>query len=288
MALQNQSVVMKARPFVKWAGGKGGLCAQYEALGMFPSRYGRYFEPFAGGGAVFFHLRPERALLSDSNEELMNAYRVVRERVEELIAQLVAHKRAHSKEYFYKVRRQNPEVMSDIDRAARFIYLNKTCYNGLYRVNRKGQFNVPYGDYTDAAVLDPDNLRAASRALQGVELRTGDFEECLTGAAKGDLVYLDPPYQPISKTSSFTGYTPGPFGVEEQQRLARVFRDLSERGCLVMESNSHAGLVKELYKGFHITAVKAPRAINCKGDGRGKITEFVITNYPPRQSKLVA
>lgn len=155
-------------------------------------------------------------------------------------------------------------------------------------MNRRGQFNVPFGDYPASAVLDEENLRAASRLLGGVALRAGDFQETLRDAAAGDFVYLDPPYQPISRTSSFTGYTESQFGAQEQRRLAEVFRDLAERGCLVMESNSHAGLVKELYRGFHITPTRAPRAINCKGEGRGRITEFVITNYLPAQTRLSA
>lgn len=276
MALQ----IVEARPFVKWAGGKARLCLEYAKLGLFPKKFNRYFEPFVGGGAVFMYLRPENSILSDSNPELINAYRVVKNHVEGLIDLLREHQRAHNEDYYYRVRRQNPALMGIVERAARLVYLNKTCYNGLYRVNSKGRFNVPFGDYKNPAILDEENLRAVSELLQPVELRVGDFRDCLKDCRRGDFVYLDPPYQPISRTSSFTGYTKGSFGEEMQGTLAETFRDLERSGCLVLESNSHATLLHRLYSDCYITEVKAPRFINCKGNQRGKITEYAITNYP--------
>jgi len=268
---------MKTRPFIKWAGGKGHLLPYFSPF--FPSmeKGSRYFEPFIGSAAVFFSLQPPHALLSDSNAELIQLYQVVQQDVENLILALQKHD--NKKEYYYQVRALDPATLPPVERAARLIFLNKTCYNGLYRVNRKGQFNVPFGRYRNPPICDPDGLRAASLALQSAELRMADFEEAVSTARGLDFIYFDPPYQPISKTSSFTGYTAGKFDDAEQKRLAAVFRDLHQRGCYVMLSNSNAPLVRELYADFQITEIKANRAINSRPDGRGKITECLITNY---------
>jgi DNA adenine methylase len=283
------SAPAEAKPFLKWAGGKQQLLAQFESL--FPSAnsdraFGRYFEPFVGGGAVFFYLwsrnrLPRYVFLFDNNEELINTYLVIRENVEELVRLLATHQRRHSREYYYKIRKQDRQdvALSDIERAARTIYLNRTCYNGLYRVNRKGQFNVPIGSYENPKVLYEETLRSASLALQSVSIAATDFETVLDYAQAGDFFYFDPPYDPVSKTASFTGYTAGDFGDEDQRRLARVFRRLSERGCLCMLSNSYTPFILELYRDFRIETVQAIRAINSDANRRGNIKEVVVLNY---------
>jgi len=276
-----------ATPFVKWAGGKGQLLLQYEPL--FPITINDYFEPFVGGGAVFFFLHSQgrlggKAALSDFNEELMNCYRVIRDRAEELVEKLWEHDaQKMDKDYYYKVRKWDRdgriERKSAVERAARTMFLNKTCYNGLYRVNSKGQFNVPYGRYKNPTVCDESNLRAVSQALQGVELDTEDFEKCLERAKAGDFVYFDPPYHPLSATSSFTSYTKEDFGEEEQRRLARVFQELDERGCKVMLSNSDTPLVWDLYQDYRIGVVTSNRSVSGKPSTRKGISEMVILNY---------
>ncbi|MFQ5896296.1 MAG: DNA adenine methylase, partial [Nitrospinota bacterium] len=227
----------------------------------FPTRFHAYHEPFLGGGAVFFHLRPRRAFLSDSNAELIGCYRTVRDRVEELIRALSRHR--YEREHFYEVRSQAPESLDEVERAARFIFLNKSCYNGLYRVNRRGLFNVPFGRYAKPTLCDARGLRTASRALRGVTLFAEDFEGCLPRVRPGDFVYFDPPYLPLSPTSQFTSYTEGGFSLAEQKRLAGLFRALDARGALLLLSNSDSQRVRELYAGYRLEVVKAPRAINC-------------------------
>jgi len=273
------SVEIRPGPFVKWAGGKSRLLSAFDRLlppGFDPSR-GRYFEPFVGGGALFFHLAPARAVLSDSNPELVNCYQVVRDRVEELIALLREHK--NDRQHFYKVRSLSPAGLSAAERAARLIFLNKTCFNGLYRVNSRGEFNVPFGRYDNPRICDGENLRAVSARLRDVEILCLPFEQTVRRAKAGDFVYLDPPYQPVSATANFTGYTATAFGDKDQERLAAVFSQLSKRGCLVMLSNSDSPVIRELYKDFRIAEVKASRAINCKAERRGRVSELVIMNY---------
>ena len=268
---------IKAKPFIKWAGGKWQLIPLFAP--HFPplQQMNRYFEPFLGGAAVFFHLQHPRSFLSDSNAELVELYQTVRDDVENLIEILRGHRNEET--YYYSIRAQNPASLSPVQRAARFIFLNKTCYNGLYRVNSKMQFNVPFGKYKKPAICDAEGLRVASLALQYAEITVSDFEDAVSSTGRGDLVYFDPPYQPISKTSSFTSYTAAKFDDKEQERLAGVFRDLDRRGCYAMLSNSEAPLIRELYAGFRIIEVQANRAINCKPEGRGKITELLIRNY---------
>jgi len=279
-----------AAPFVKWAGGKSRLLGQLEPL--LPAAFDRHLEPFLGGGAVFFHLHnvrrlPQGALLSDLNPELINCYRVLQDEraLPGLIDCLRSHQRhAMEKDYYYQLRAQDREpgfpTRGPIERAARTIFLNHTCYNGLYRLNSKGQFNVPYGKWTrPPRIFDEDNLWACHRALKGAELGEESFEACLERARKGDFVYLDPPYHPLSPTSSFTTYTGSEFRERDQRRLAEAFRALDERGCLVMLSNSAAPLIRRLYRGFRFETVQAARAISCKGKGRGRIDELVVLNY---------
>jgi DNA adenine methylase len=267
----------KAKPFIKWAGGKSRLLPTLSR--HFPPReeIGRYFEPFLGGAAVFFHLEHPHSFLSDSNRDLVELYQVVQQDVEGLIGILQNHK--NEREYFYQIRSQDPATLTSVQRAARLIYLNKTCFNGLYRVNSRGKFNVPFGRYKNPAICDVDGLRAASRALQRADVFIGGFESILGRADRGDFIYFDPPYQPINRTSSFTSYTSVKFGEEDQRRLADVFTQLAERGCFVMLSNSDTPLIRKLYLDFHIHKIKANRAINSKPEGRGKITELLILNY---------
>lgn len=268
---------VKAGPFLKWAGGKGRLLGQYEPL--FPQRFERYFEPFVGAGAVFFHLSPAEAHLSDVNPELVNAYAVIRDRVEELIPELGTYR--HDRDFYYALRAQDPASLDVVARAARIIYLNKTCFNGLYRVNRRGQFNVPFGDYKNPRILDEAGLRAASHALQGVSVSHQGFDAVLAEARSGDFVYFDPPYHPLSPTASFTSYAADDFGPEDQIRLAAVFRRLDAKGVKLMLSNSDTPFIRDLYEGYPIRQVWAPRAINRDASKRKGVPEVVVTNYRP-------
>lgn len=271
-----------ADPFLKWAGGKGQLLRQYEAF--FPLDFNNFLEPFVGGGAVFFYLfntgrlqDRKKIFLIDSNEELINCYSVIKEGVEKLIKILNNPKFINTEETFYKIRAEEPKER--FERAARTIYLNKTCFNGLYRVNSKGKFNVPFGGYKNPLICNYRNLIAVSLALQNVDILHNDFDKCLDLAKKEDFIYFDPPYQPLNKTSSFTSYTKEPFGEKEQVKLSKVFRELDKIGCKIMLSNSDTSFIRKLYKNFRIKVVFAKRAINCKASGRGAISELVILNY---------
>jgi DNA adenine methylase len=288
--MQRQAAI-KPSPFVKWAGGKSQLLTQFDPY--LPAYFGRYVEAFVGGGALFFHLYNQGELedkgivLIDRLEELINCYRTIQGQVEALIAVLHDHEPHRAdKDYYYEVRawdrRPGYEQRSDVERAARFIYLNRTCYNGLYRVNRRGQFNVPFGRYRNPTICDEDNLRAVHRALQGVTLLAADFERCLEFAGAGDLVYLDPPYHPLSNTARFTSYTSADFRPKDQVRLAHLFRTLDRRGSLVMLSNSHSPTIQKLYEGYEQVIVEAIRAINSKAGGRGAIPELLILNSDRR------
>lgn len=263
------------RPFLKWAGGKRRLIDQYTPF--LPKEYYRYFEPFLGGGALFFHLRPQQAVLGDLNGELINCYRIVKESPEELIRYLRKHRA--SERHYYRVREIDPAELLPAARAARFIYLNKTCFNGLYRVNKQGKFNVPYGRYKRPVFCDVDAIRAASSALQSAQLKVSSFEKTVKEARAQDFVYFDPPYVPLSPTASFTSYTSADFSERDQKRLAKLARELSNRGCLVMISNSDTELVRDIYADFSINEVRCPRSINSNAFARGSITELVITNY---------
>jgi len=268
----------KAIPFVNWAGGKSQLISQMAPWLPRAHECSGYIEPFLGGGAVFLTVRPDEATLGDSNGELVNCYRVVRDNVDALISRLSEH--VHSKYYFYWLRRQNPDWMDDVARAARFIHLNKTCFNGVYRVNLRGEFNVPYGN-RKARVFDEENLRRVSSLLQNAELVEQSYEVTLQNAKPMDFVYLDPPYHPVSKTASFTKYTRSPFGEEDQQILAAEFDRIARLGCRVMLSNSDTELVRRLYRHYKMHSVKANRYINCNGNGRKAVRELLITNYDP-------
>lgn len=273
-----KSYLPEATPFLKWAGGKTQLLSQLDPF--FPEDFITYFEPFLGGGAVSFHLRPERAILSDTNPELINVFQVVRDSPDRLTAALDRHyPHRNSKDYFYRVRKQNPVELSAIERAARTIFLNKTCYNGLWRVNARGEFNVPFGKYKNPSLYNAQNIAAASAALHGKIVTVGDYRDMCQYARRDDFVYLDPPYQPLSPTASFTGYTKESFSESDQKELAYVVKEVDGRGCKVMLSNSATDFVRSLYDGLRIERVRAKRAINSHPSGRGAIDELLILNY---------
>ena len=270
-----------AAPFVKWAGGKSSLTAEIlKIVRLLPFK--RYFEPFLGGGAVFFALQPREAVLSDSNPELINAYTRVKSNVEEVIDQLDLHAEQHSKAHYYAVRSNPPK--DPVARAAWFLYLNRTCYNGLWRVNSKGVFNVPMGSYKNPRIVDPERLRRASKALKNAKIVCSDFESAITRLRPrplfGDVVYFDPPYVPLSKTSQFTSYTKEDFTDSDQRRLALLVGMLSDKGVRVIVSNSETPLIRSLFPehAFSTEVVQMSRAISSVGSGRGKVPELLIHN----------
>ena len=275
----------KPKPFVKWVGGKRQLLKQFRELNLYPPECfnpesNTYFEPFVGGGAVFFDLLPKHAELSDTNRELVMTYNVIKDNVDGLIKSLKKH--IYNKEYYLGVRAQDINELSDIDVASRFIFLNRTGFNGMYRVNKNGQFNVPFGRYKNPLICDENNLRKVSEALQGITITHQDYKDVLELAKIGDFIYFDPPYYPLNPTSSFTAYTAKGFFEKEQIELRDTFVKLHERGCFVMLSNSDTPFINELYselEGVSINKIIAGRAINSKGSKRGKINEVLVTNY---------
>ncbi|AFZ59500.1 DNA adenine methylase [Anabaena cylindrica FACHB-243] len=264
------------RPFLKWAGGKNRLIPQYKDY--FPQHYKTYYEPFLGGGAVFFHLQPPKAVLTDINAELIITYCCVRDHVEELIELLQKHQERHGRDYYYDVRAY-PEG-TDLEKAARFIYLNKTCFNGLYRVNSQNKFNVPLGKYKNPGICQEDLLRVASKALYRADIQQADFTKVLQYALNSDdFVFFDPPYYPVSETSYFTAYSRYSFAEIQQVELRDIFVKLSKCGVRVMLSNSDCKFIRELYKNFNIRTISAARSINSNAQKRGVINELLITSY---------
>jgi DNA adenine methylase len=270
-----------AKPFLKWVGGKGRLLHSLVPLMPAGVAHMRHVEPFMGGAALYFHSRAERALLRDINPDLVQAFVTVRDDVQAVIEHLRELADGHDDRRYYEARERFNErpCATSAERAALFIYLNKTCFNGLYRVNRSGFFNVPVGRYARPAIADAETLLAASLRLRKADIRCAPFEDVLEDATRGDFVYLDPPYEPVSRTSSFTAYAQGGFTRSDQMHLRDVYRGLDRRGCKVMLSNSDAPLVRELYGAFHIHEVRAPRAVSCDPAKRGAVTELVIRNY---------
>jgi DNA adenine methylase len=262
-----------AKPFVKWAGGKTQLLG--ELLKRFPKNVRRYHEPFLGGGAVFFSTQPTRAYLSDVNAELIATYQAIRDHVEEVIEALQAHE--VNEAYYYAVRAQDSDTLDPIQCAARTLFLNRTCYNGLYRVNRSGQFNVPYGHYANPTLCNAANLRLASRALKKVTLVEQSVFAMSRRVRRGDLVYFDPPYDPVSPSASFTAYAKQGFGRPEQESLRDLFLRLAQRGVHVVLSNSDTPFIRQLYRGCRIDRVQARRAINSRADRRGTVGEVIVT-----------
>jgi DNA adenine methylase len=267
-----------AGPIVKWVGGKGKLLP--ELARRAPTTFHRYFEPFVGGGALFFHLAPRAAVLSDTNAELVGCYRAVQSNVEAVVTALARHRERHSEEYFYAVREgwNEGKLRTSAERAAAFIYLNKTCYNGLWRVNSRGLFNVPAGRYVNPGILDAERLRAASSVLRAATLQVAPFEAVLADARRGDFVYFDPPYHPVSATADFTSYTAEGFGTDDQERLAETFARLDDRGCAVMLSNSDTPFTRRLYARWRVERVLCARAVNSRADRRGAVGELLVTN----------
>jgi DNA adenine methylase len=271
------------QPFLKWAGGKRQLVSKIREY--VPRKYGLYFEPFLGAAAVLFDLQPAKALINDANAELINCYRVIKSDPEGLIAHAQAHSNTES--YYYALRFRDREQgfaeLPALERASRIIFLNKTCYNGLFRVNSQGQFNVPFGNYTNPSIVDEVIIRAVSRYLNeaDIEISSEDFAEALSGAGRGDFVYLDPPYDPISDTASFTGYNLNSFDQDGQRRLKEVCDELHRRGCKILQSNSNTAFIRKLYDDtskYTIVRVGANRNINSVATSRGKIRELMIFN----------
>jgi DNA adenine methylase len=265
-------------PFIKWAGGKQNL-ARF-IVHRLPESIDTYYEPMIGGGAILLKIRGsfKRAIISDTNPEVVNAWRVVKKDVEKLIRALRRPKFQYDKETFLKIRAQNPNKLSPVQRAARFIYLNKTCFNGLYRVNSQGQFNVPFGKYKDPVICDAENLRAVSLVLKNVKILSKDFADACNGAGKGDAIYFDPPYIPVSKTSSFTGYTATGFSEADHDRLAKLFEELGDRGARVVLTNSLPAI--NLYSKFDYDRQVGNRSIGGPAEYRGKAGELIIFHGP--------
>lgn len=263
------------KPFVKWAGGKRQLLNIL--IEESPEKFNNYYEPFLGGGALYFKLwsmgKIKKAYLNDSNIELVNVYNIIKNKLGELIEELQRKKYKNDSITFYKIRKISPE--NEIERAARFIYLNKTAYNGLYRVNSKGGFNVPYGKYSNPKILDEENLQLVNEALKHATIKNKDFNKIFSIIKKKDYAYFDPPYYPLN-TNSFTKYTKNDFNYEDQERLQKLFTCLNKKKVYTMLSNSDTDVVRNLYKKHIILEVNATRRINCKADKRGKIKELLI------------
>jgi DNA adenine methylase len=268
-------------PFLKWVGGKRQLMPAIKEL--IPKNYTNYYEPFIGGGAVLFDLQPKKAVINDFNDELINVYQTIKENPEELITDLKTHK--NESEYFYDLRaldrEENFENLSNIKKASRVIFLNKTCYNGLYRVNNSGEFNSPFGRYKNPNIVNETTIRAVSKYLNNndITILNADFEEALKGIKKGSFVYFDPPYHPVSASSNFTGYVQGGFDMYEQVRLRDLCDKLDKEGVKFLLSNSATLFIEDLYKDYKISYVKANRSINSNAKKRGEIDEVLICNY---------
>jgi len=271
------------RPFLKWVGGKGQLLPQLMERVEKAGDFKRYHEPFLGGGALFFELYRKgklgraKASLSDNNPRLIETYRGVQEETDAVIKHLLKHKQKNDHDYYYDIRAKVPRALSA--RAARIIYMNKTCYNGLYRENLKGLFNSPYGRYKNPQICDEENLFAGAEALSKAKIDVRHFADVVEEAKAGDLVYFDPPYHPVSKTASFTTYAKGGFDENAQRLLAKVFGELDEKGVKVFLSNSYTDFVLDLYKDFTVEEVQASRAINSNANKRGKVSEALVRNF---------
>lgn len=269
------------KPFVKWAGGKRQLLPEIKKY--IPQQFDTYYEPFVGGGAVLFDLQPAKFVINDINSEIVNVYKTIKSDAEKLIKKLKTYK--NESEFYYELRSldrsEGFEKMSNVERAARIIYLNKTCFNGLFRVNRKGQFNVPFGKYKNPNIVNEETLRAVFQYFNEADgqILNTDFESALKDANADSFVYIDPPYDPLSYSSSFTGYSLNGFGRNEQERLKEVCDDLNAKNCKFLLSNSATDFIKDIYKDYTIEIVKAGRNINSVGSKRGKIDEVLIRNY---------
>ena len=284
--------MLKGKPFVKWAGGKRQIIDKLKKYA--PDDFNVYFEPFVGGGALLFELSPKKAVINDYNDELMNVFECIKDENKfiKMCNELNHYEVNHSEEFFYEIRNKDRDKtkfskMPDYKRAARTIYLNKACFNGLYRVNSKNEFNVPFNRKTKINTYDGQNLGIIHSYLNfsDVKILSIDFEDAVKDAKKGDFIYFDPPYD--SETETFNSYTEFGFGKEEHKRLAKVYKELADRGCYVMLSNHNTTLVNELYKDFNIHIIEAKRNINSNGKKRGKVEEVIITNYDKDENKLI-
>jgi len=274
------------KPFLKWAGGKRQLVPEILKSHLpkdWKPKSRVYFEPFIGGGALFFALQPTNATISDSNKQLIDCYKTVRDHIDELIKSLEQHE--NEEEYYYKIRDWDRDSTCQekplIEQASRIIFLNKTCFNGLFRVNSSGQFNVPFGRYKNPNIVDEAVLRAVNKYLNNNEINIlqGDFETVVKEAKKGDFIYFDPPYDPISNTASFTGYDVNGFNRDDQERLKATFDVLDKKGCYILLSNSYTQFIRDLYIGYNSVKISAIRAINSDGSKRGRVDEILVKNY---------
>ncbi|MFZ2193734.1 MAG: DNA adenine methylase [Candidatus Moraniibacteriota bacterium] len=276
---------IQARPFLKWVGGKAQLLSQFEQY--YPKDFNNYFEPFIGGGALFFNLSPTKAHINDVNATLISTYKNIKNKPEEVMKILKKLENEYKngneenqKELFYKIRDKfNNTSNTELKKSAYLIFLNKTCFNGMYRENSKGGFNTPFGKAKNPTILDRENILLVSKVLKHTKLTSVSFEKAVAEAKKGDFVYFDPPYHPLTETAKFTSYHKDSFTKEDQLKLRNVFDELDKRGCYVMLSNSHTPFINEIYKKYRRETVMANRAINCKASGRGKIKELLILNY---------
>ncbi|MEN6412719.1 MAG: DNA adenine methylase [Veillonellales bacterium] len=269
-------------PILKWAGGKRQLIHEIEKY--IPRKFTTYYEPFVGGAAVLFYTQPPKAVINDVNAELMNLYQVIKNDVDGLIESLKNHK--NEAEYFYKIRELDRDKnvysrLTLIDRASRILFLNKTCYNGLFRVNKAGEFNAPFGNYKNPNLVNEITLRAVSNYFNkaNIVFLNGDFEQAVRGIRKGSFVYLDPPYDPVSNSANFTGYNKGGFNQAEQIRLKKLCDSLQQKGVKFLLSNSDTGFINDLYKSYKIEVIQARRAINSKADSRGEVNEVLVRNF---------
>ncbi|CDR23441.1 DNA adenine methylase [Staphylococcus aureus] len=273
------------QPILKWVGGKRQLLSEITPL--IPKRISTYVEPFVGGGALLFNVQPKKAIINDLNEELINTYKVIKDSPEKLIQELKFHSSNNGEDYFYKIRSIDRELeytnMNNVSKAARIIYLNKTCYNGLYRVNSSGFFNTPYGKYKSPNIVNETMIRAMSNYFNkaNVKILNGDYKYALKGLRKGSFVYFDPPYVPISTSSSFTGYTEQGFDLDNQKELKEECDKLNSRGIKFLQSNSDTPFIRKLYSNYNIKTVQAKRTINSNAQKRGEINEVLIYNYEP-------
>ena len=274
--------IILAAPVLKWVGGKRQLLREIEEV--LPKTYTTYYEPFIGGGAVLFELQPNKAVINDVNSELINLYNVIKCNVEALIEDLKKHE--NTSEYFYGIReldrdKEQYDKLSNIEKASRIVYLNKTCFNGLFRVNKSGEFNSPFGKYKNPNIVDEVTLRAVSKYFNKADIKilNGDFESSLKGIRKGAFVYFDPPYDPVSSSANFTGYDKGGFNRDEQIRLKNLCDKLDKKGVKFLLSNSSTEFIKDLYKEYDVKIVKAKRSINSNGNSRGEVDEVLVRNY---------
>lgn len=289
MAQSKNKAQIEPRPFLKWVGGKSQLINIFKS-NFIPPDYNDYYEPFVGGGAFLFALKPQKAFINDVNKTLVYAYKNIKKNPDRIILLLDSLQKVYQsktedeqKDLYYQIREKYNNLPDQSEeKTAYLIFLNKTSFNGIYRTNSQDKFNVPFGKHRNPLICDTNNITLASKLLRKVSVTYGDFEQAVDKANKGDFIYFDPPYHPIeskNKNKSFTKYTCGNFGEEEQLKLKELFVNLNKRGCFVMLSNSYTDFIKDLYKGFRQEIVQANRAVNCKAYGRGKINELVILNY---------